>query len=389
MSPLSNAYVKREDLCRTEAFFPLRVLVCPSCLLVQLEEFESPENIFNDYAYFSSYSESWLEHCRRYVRMIISRLRLGGHSKVIEIASNDGYLLQYFVEAGVPCLGVEPAANVAAVARAKGIPTDVCFFGVEAAIVLKEQGHAADLLMGNNVLAHVPDINDFVRGLAILLKEGGVVTMEFPHLLQLIEHNQFDTIYHEHFSYLSIRAVERIFAVQGLRLFDVDRLPTHGGSVRIYACRQADQRAEQSGLAQIREAEAAAGLDRLDTYRGFENKVQRVKRDLLKFLIRAKEEGRSVAAYGAAAKGTTLLNYCGIREDLLEYVVDRSPHKQDRFVPGVRVPIYSTPRVQETKPDYLLVLPWNLREEISEQMAEIRRWNGRFVVAIPALEVFG
>ncbi len=272
MSPLSNAYAKREDLGRTEAFFPLHVFVCPSRFLVQLEEFESPEKIFNDYAYFSSYSASWLEHCRRYARMIVSRLRLDGESKVIEIASNDGYLLQYFAEAGVPCLGIEPAANVAAAARAKGIPTEVCFFGAETAAKLKTQGHSADLLLGNNVLAHVPDINDFVCGLTILLKQGGVVTMEFPHLLELMAHNQFDTIYHEHFSYLSILSVERVFAAQGLRLFDVERLPTHGGSVRIYACRAADPRPELPGLSQIRDAEAAAGLDFLETYAGFEKK---------------------------------------------------------------------------------------------------------------------
>ena len=389
MSPLSNAYVKPENLRSMEAFFPLRVFVCSSCLLVQLEEFESPDNIFSDdYAYFSSYSESWLDHCRRYVRMITARLGLGKDSKVVEVASNDGYLLQFFVEAGVPALGVEPAANVAVAARAKGIPTEVCFFGAESAENLKRQGHAADLLLGNNVLAHVPDINDFVRGLTNLLKDGGVVTMEFPHLLEIIARNEFDTIYHEHFSYLSIFAVERIFLEHGLRLFDVQRLPTHGGSVRIYACHAGAPHAEQPGLIEIRDAEARAGLGQLETYTGFEKKVQRVKRDLLKFLIDAKEKGRSVAAYGAAAKGSTLLNYCGIREDLLDYVVDRNPHKQGRFVPGVHVPIHAPQRILETRPDYLLILPWNLREEIQQQMAEIRQWNGRFVVAIPELEIF-
>jgi hypothetical protein len=388
MSPLSNAYVKPEGLSGMEPFFPLHVFVCGSCFLVQLEEFESPAAIFRDYAYFSSYSESWLEHCRRYVSMIVARLGLDQRSHVVEIGSNDGYLLRYFVEAKIPCLGVEPAANVAAVARRHGIPTEVCFFGAETSQRLKARGHAADLLLGNNVLAHVPDINDFVRGLAILLKDEGVVTMEFPHLLQLLQHTQFDTIYHEHFSYLSILAVERVFHSQGLRLFDVERLPTHGGSARIYACHESDQRPEEAGLVEIRRDEAAAGLDRLATYTGFEQKVQKVKRDLLSFLIEAKNQGKRVAGYGAAAKGTTLLNYCGIREDLLDYVADRSPHKQGRYIPGVHIPIFPPQRVFETRPDYLLMLPWNLRQEIGQQMSGIRKWGARFVVAIPRLEVF-
>lgn len=388
MSPLSNAYLRAEDLQGMEPYFPLHVYVCGSCFLVQLEEFESPAAIFNDYAYFSSYSDSWLEHCRRYVRMIVARLGLDQQSKVVEVASNDGYLLQYFLEAKIPCLGVEPAANVAEVARRKGVPTEVCFFGAETAQRLKQQGHAADLLLGNNVLAHVPDINDFARGLAVLLKEHGVVTMEFPHVLELMRHTQFDTIYHEHFSYLSIFAVEQVFTAAGLRLFDVERLPTHGGSVRIYACRQSDQRPEQQGLSDVRRDEREAGLDRLAAYAGFEQKVQKVKRDLLSLLIEAKNQGKRVAGYGAAAKGTTLLNYCGIRQDLLDYVVDRSPHKQGRYVPGVHVPIDGPQRVMETRPDYLLILPWNLREEIAQQMSAIRDWGGKFVVAVPRLEVF-
>lgn len=388
MSPLSNAYLKPEQLGYMEPFFPLRVYVCESCFLVQLEEFETPDAIFQDYAYFSSYSESWLEHCRRYVEMIVARLGLDRRSKVVEIASNDGYLLQYFVAAKIPCLGVEPAANVAEVARRNGVPTEVCFFGAETAQRLKDEGHAADLLLGNNVLAHVPDINDFVRGLAVLLKDGGVVTTEFPHLLQLVEQTQFDTIYHEHFSYLSVLAVERVFQAQGLRLFDVERLPTHGGSVRIYACRQSDPRREQAGLMEVRREEAAAGLDQLATYAGFEQRVQKVKRDLVSFLIEAKDQGHPVVGYGAAAKGTTLLNYCGIRQDLLDYVVDRSPHKQGRYVPGVHVPICDPQRIFQTRPDYVLILPWNLREEIGRQMSGIRQWGARFVAAIPRLEVF-
>jgi SAM-dependent methyltransferase len=388
MSPLSNAYVQPEHLRGMEPFFPLHVYVCGSCFLVPGGEFETPEAIFSDYAYFSSYSDSWLEHCRRYVQMIIARLGLAQRSKVVEIASNDGYLLQYFVVAKIPCLGIEPAANVAEVARRNGIPTEVCFFGSETAQRLKHEGHAADLLLGNNVLAHVPDINDFVRGLAILLKDDGVVTMEFPHLLQLMQHTQFDTIYHEHFSYLSILAVEHVFQAQGLRLFDIEQLPTHGGSVRIYACHQSDPRPEEAGLIEIRREEAAAGLDRLATYAGFEQKTQKVKRDLLSFLIEARNQGQRVVGYGAAAKGTTLLNYCGIRQDLLDYVVDRSPHKQGRYIPGVHVPICDPQRVFETRPDYVVILPWNLREEIGRQMSGIREWGARFVVAVPQLEVF-
>lgn len=388
MSPLSNAFLDASALVKMEPFYPLHAYVCAQCLLVQLEEFESPEHIFGDYAYFSSYSDSWLEHARNYVEQIMRRLDLGASNHVIEIASNDGYLLQYFKAQGVPVLGIEPAANVAAVATAKGIPTDIAFFGVATAQRLAAAGRQADLLLGNNVLAHVPGLNDFVAGLKILLKPAGVITLEFPHLLRLIEKNQFDTIYHEHFSYFSFLTVERIFAHHGLVLFDVEQLSTHGGSLRIYA-RHAEDASKPVGTAidRLRAEETKAKLHLLATYADFAAQVRKTKRALLEFLIKAKGEGKTIVAYGAPAKGNTLLNYCGIRTDFIDYTVDRSPHKQGRYLPGIHIPVYAPERIAETKPDYVLILPWNISDEIRTQMDHIRSWGGKFVVPIPRVEV--
>ncbi|MGV1099885.1 methyltransferase domain-containing protein [Thiovibrio sp. JS02] len=389
MSPLSNAYVKGEDLRKREIFYPLHAYVCERCFLVQLEEFESPEQIFSEYAYFSSYSQSWLEHARVYVEEMSKRFGYDNRHQVVEIASNDGYLLQFFQKKGIPVLGVEPAANVAKVAQENGISTVVSFFGVETAKKLVGEGTRADLLLGNNVLAHVPDINDFVAGMKILLRQRGVITMEFPHLLQLMRQNQFDTIYHEHFSYLSLSTVMRIFAHHGLRVFDAEELSTHGGSLRIYAKHaENDMFQESARLHQLLAAEENGGLGRLETYKEFEGKVHKAKRELLQFLVAAKDAGKSVVAYGAAAKGNTLLNYCGIRGDFIDYVVDRSPHKQGMFLPGTHIPIHDPDKIAETKPDYVLILPWNLKDEIERQMRLIREWGGRFVVPIPTVQVF-
>ena len=372
-----------------EPFYPLHAYVCEKCFLVQLEEFEPPERIFtDDYAYFSSYSDSWLAHAKAYTEAMVARFGLGPSSFVVEIASNDGYLLQYFVAQGVPVLGIEPAANVAAAAEKKGVPTLVKFFGTKTAAELSTAGRKADLIAGNNVLAHVPDLNDFVRGMSLLLKPDGVVTMEFPHLLRLMQENQFDTIYHEHFSYFSFVVAERVFAAHGLTLFDVEEIPTHGGSLRIYARHAANAALPVSPkVAELRGREQAAGLERAETYRSFAEQVKATKRGLLKFLIAAKESGKRVVGYGAPAKGNTLLNYCGVRSDLVEYTVDRSPHKQGRFLPGVHIPIYAPERIMETRPDYVLILPWNLKDEIVAQMAGIRAWGGRFVVPIPEVKV--
>ena len=386
MSPLSNSYIAADELQATEPFYPLHAYVCSECCLVQLEEFESPQEIFNDYAYFSSFSDSWLEHSKNYTLLMQSRLGLDSSSQVVEIGSNDGYLLQYFVDAGIPVLGVEPAANVAAVAMDKGIPTIVKFFGTETAKEMADAGQQADLLLGNNVLAHVPDINDFVAGMAIVLKPDGVITMEFPHLLQLMQNNQFDTIYHEHFSYLSLLSVEQIFARHGLQVFDVDELPTHGGSLRIYA-RLAGNEPVCDNIIALRKTEADTGLSNLDTYAAFGEKVQETKRKLLEFLIAAKRDGKRVAAYGAPAKGNTLLNYCGVRQDLIDFTVDRSPAKQDRFLPGTHIPVYAPEKLSDAKPDYVLILPWNIKDEIMDKMRHIRDWGGRFVVPIPKVEV--
>jgi 2-polyprenyl-3-methyl-5-hydroxy-6-metoxy-1,4-benzoquinol methylase len=389
-SPISNDFLTIEQVDKAEKFYPLHTYVCDRCFLVQLPEVESREHIFGDgdYAYFSSYSESWLAHCQRYTNLTIERFGFDRSSQVIEIASNDGYLLQYFQQQNIPVLGIEPASNVAAVAEAKGIPTLTKFFGVHTATELVKLNKQANLLLGNNVLAHVPDLNDFVSGLKLLLKPSGIITIEFPHLLQLITQNQFDTIYHEHFSYFSFLTVERVFAAHGLTLFDVEELPTHGGSLRIYGKHAENtQQPVTDRVTALKAKEIIANLDKIDTYLDFTKRVESVKRQLLAFLIQAKTEGKSVVGYGAPAKGNTLLNYCGIRTDFIDYTVDRSPHKQGLFLPGTHIPIESPDRITETKPDYVLILPWNLRSEIIEQMAHIRDWGGKFVVPIPQLEV--
>ena len=390
MSPLSNAYLKAEQLHQMERFYPLHAWVCGSCFLVQLEQFETPENIFSDYAYFSSYSDSWLEHVASYTEAMVERFGLNAGSHVVEIASNDGYLLQYFVKRGIPVLGIEPAANVARVAEDKGVPTLIKFFGTETATALAASGKQADLLLGNNVLAHVPDLNDFVSGMAKLLKPQGVITMEFPHLLRLMAQNQFDTIYHEHFSYFSFLTVEKVFAAHGITLFDVEQISTHGGSLRIFGRHSADgSKPVSPRVAALRQEELKAGLDNAKTYAAFAEQIKAIKRALLRFLIDAKEQGKTVVGYGAPAKGNTLLNYCGVRTDLIDYTVDRSPHKHGSYLPGVHIPIYHPDRIAETRPDYVLILPWNLKEEIMLQMAHIRSWGGKFVVPIPKVEVLG
>ena len=387
MQPPSNSYLRPADLKRREAFFPLHAYVCASCLLVQLESFRSPAEIFSDYAYFSSYSASWLRHAEAYCATMIKRFGFGPKCRVVEVASNDGYLLQYFAGYGIPVLGVEPAANVAQAARARAVPTHVGFFGEATARKLVADGYAADLLVGNNVLAHVPDLNDFVAGLRVALKPDGILTMEFPHLLRLIEGNQFDTIYHEHFSYYSFMTAERIFAAHGIVLFDVEELSTHGGSLRIYGCRAESGRPPLDRVAALKEREKAAGLHTLAAYDGFGRRAEAVREALLAFLREAKKDGKSVAAYGAAAKGNTLLNYCGIGADAIAYVADDSPHKQGRCLPGSHIPIVAPSRIAETRPDYLLILPWNLTSEIIGANAHIRSWGGRFVIPIPTLAV--
>jgi SAM-dependent methyltransferase len=388
-SPLANDYLRPEDLARPERFYPLRAWLCEACLLVQLEAVETPERIFGDYAYFSSYSDSWLAHAERYAGRMVERFRLSAASRVVEVASNDGYLLQYFLARGVPVLGVEPADNVARAALARGIPTRVEFFGERAARALVAEGIRADLLVGNNVLAHVPALNDFVAGLRVLLHPRGVLTMEFPHLVRLVEEGQFDTIYHEHFSYFSLLAATRIFAHHGLTVFDVEELPTHGGSLRIYARHAEDPgRPVQRRVMELLARETAAGYARPERYVSFAERVHEVKRAFLEFLIHAKRDQRSIAGYGAPAKGNTFLNYCGVRTDFIDYTVDRSPAKQGRHLPGTRIPILHPDHVKATRPDYLLILPWNLRDEIASQMVHIREWGGRFVVAIPEVRVF-
>lgn len=388
--PLSNAYLSESQLNNgREPFYPLHAFVCRKCLLVQLEAVQSPDHIFNnDYAYFSSYSDAWLKHARNYVEAMTSRFKLDPSHQVIEIASNDGYLLQYFNEKNIPVLGVEPAANVAEAAEKKGVPTLVKFFGRKTAGELKAEKRQADLLLGNNVLAHVPDINDFVAGLPVALKPTGVVTMEFPHLLNLIRHNQFDTIYHEHFSYLSFLVLEKILNKHGLAVFDVEEIPTHGGSLRVYACHaEKPPYPTEKRVALMKTKEKEAGLYDLKTYTSFQEKVTPVKKDLVQFLKKAKKEGKQVAGYGAPAKGNTLLHYCGVKPDLLPYTVDRSPHKQGRYLPGTHIPIYAPEKIQETKPAYVLILPWNIRGEIMEKMSFVRDWGGKFVVPIPTLKL--
>lgn len=388
-SPLAQSFLSQDQLNQMEPFYPLHVYVCGKCYLVQLQEFVAPENIFSDYLYFASYSDSWLAHAKAYTDLMVDRFAINENSLVVEIASNDGYLLQYFVEKKVPVLGVEPAANVAAVAVKKGIPSLVKFFNSDTSRELVAKGRQADLLLGNNVLAHVPDVNNFVAGMKILLKPMGVITMEFPHLMRLMEENQFDTIYHEHFSYFSFLAVEKIFAAHGLTLFDVQELPTHGGSLRIFA-RHAEDSSKPVGprVTDLRSREQAAGFDQLETYSRFAEQVKETKRKLLDFLIHEKQSGKKIAAYGAAAKGNTLLNYCGVRTDFLDYVVDRSPYKQGKLLPGVRIPIYPPEQIRETRPDYLLILPWNLKDEVIKTNAYIREWGGQFVVPIPEVAIY-
>jgi hypothetical protein len=388
MSPLANSYLAPSQLKQMEPFYPLHVYICDHCLLVQLEECESPELIFSEYAYFSSYSDSWLDHARQYTGMATERFGLHRRSQVVELASNDGYLLQYFAMRGIPVLGVEPARNVAEAAIKKGIPTIVQFFGEATARQLVAQGTRADLLIGNNVLAHVPQLNDFVKGMKIILHPQGAITLEFPHVMRLMEDNQFDTIYHEHFSYFSFTTVRRIFAVHGFTLFDVEELPTHGGSLRIYACHAEDSsRSISERVADLLAREEAAGFTCLAHYLSFAEQVKETKRRVLDFLIQAKRQGKTIVGYGAPAKGNTLLNYCGIRSDFLDYTVDRSPHKQGHFLPGTHIPICHPERIRETKPDYVFILPWNLKEEITHQLAYVRDWGGQFVIPIPTVRV--
>jgi SAM-dependent methyltransferase len=387
MSPLCESYISTENANQMEPFYPLHVYVCENCLLAQLEQFVSAEEIFSEYAYFSSYSDSWLEHAKRYTGMIVERLNLGRGSMVMELASNDGYLLQNFVERGIRAIGIEPAANIAAVAEKKGVPTVVKFFGRETARELAAEYGQADLLIGNNVLAQVPDLNDFVAGMKIALKPGGAITMEFPHLMRLMNENQFDTVYHEHFSYFSFIAVEKIFTHHGLSVFDVEELPTHGGSLRIYGRHDGAGPVGERVVA-MRKTERDAGLDRIDTYRNFGEQVKETKRKLLEFLIDAKRAGKSIVGYGAPGKGNTLLNYCGIRTDFIDYTVDRNPYKQGKLLPGTHIPILHPDRIRETRPDYVLILPWNFKDEIMAQMANIREWGGQFVVPIPEVRVY-
>jgi len=388
MSPLCQTHITEEQRNLMEPFFPLHALVCERCFLVQLEEFVAPADIFGEYAYFSSYTDSWVAHARRYCELMERRFALGARSRVVEIASNDGYLLQHFKSRGIPVLGIEPAANVAKVAIDKGIPSEVKFFGRETAKDVAARHGKADLLLGNNVLAHVPDLNDFVAGMKILLAAQGVITMEFPHLYQLMKFNQFDTIYHEHFSYFSFYTVEQVFKAHGLTLFDVEELPTHGGSLRIYG-RHSDDAAKpvSPNVADLRARELREGFDTLEKYRFFGEQVKETKRKLLAFLIGAKAAGKKIVGYGAPGKGNTLLNYCGIRTDFLEFTTDRNPYKQGKYTPGTHIPIHAPERIREARPDYLLILPWNLTDEVVAQCDYVRSWGGKFVVPIPEVRV--
>ena len=388
MSPLCETYPSADDFERGEVYYPLHVYVCQRCLLVQLGEYETPENIFTDYPYFSSYSDSWLQHAENYCNNMMTELGLGGQSLVVEVASNDGYLLQYFVRRQVPVLGIEPAANVAKVAVEKGVPTLVEFFGTQLAKRLAGEGRRADLVVANNVLAQVPDLNDFVEGLWLLLKPDGLLTLEFPHLLRLIERNEFDTIYHEHFSYFSMLTTVRILAAHGLKVFQVEELPTHGGSLRVYACRAESQKFDiKPSVADLIAHETRAGLASSEGYQQFARKVKETKLALVDFLITAARRGKSVAGYGAPGKSATLLHYCGIGKDLIQFTVDRSPYKQGRFLPGSHIPVFHPDRIREAKPDYIIILPWNLKNEIMGQMGFIREWGGRFVIPIPKLMI--
>jgi len=388
MSPLCQTHITAEQLNQMEPFYPLHAYVCEKCFLVQLEEFVAPGDIFTEYAYFSSYSDSWVAHAKRYCEAVQQRFSLGSTSLAVEIASNDGYLLQHFLAMGIRTLGVEPAANIAEAARTKGIPTVNRFFGRDSAAELRAEHGPANLLLGNNVLAHVPDLSDFVSGMKVMLADDGVITMEFPHLQQLMDQNQFDTIYHEHFSYFSFTTVERVFAAHGLVLFDVEELPTHGGSLRIYG-RHAEDASKPVGarVEALRQREATAGFTTLAKYAEFSEQVRETKRRILEFLIEAKRAGKSIAGYGAPGKGNTLLNYCGIRTDFLDFTVDRNPYKQGKFTPGTRIPILSPDAIKERRPDYIFVLPWNLIDEIATQCEYIREWGGRLVVPIPTVRV--
>ncbi len=389
MQPLCQDHVKPEELNQMEPHYPLQAYVCDKCFLVQLSEFVSPSKIFNDYAYFSSYSNSWLEHAKSYAQLMINNFGINKNSLVAEIASNDGYLLQWFQKQDIPVLGIEPASNVADFAiKEKNIRTEIKFFGVETAKYLKEKYGPADLLLGNNVLAHVPDINDFVKGMKIFLKPGGLLTMEFPHLQRLIEKNEFDTIYHEHFSYLSFTTVNEIFEHFGLKIWDVEELSTHGGSLRIYAKHtEDDSRPVTQRAFDLLKRELEMGFRDLAYYKNFSEKVKDTKRKILNFLINAKKEGKKIAGYGAPGKGNTLLNYCGIKTDFIDYTVDRNPHKQNNYLPGSLIPIYSPDKIKETHPDYVFILPWNLKDEIYKQHNYIKEWGGKFVVPIPEIKV--
>jgi SAM-dependent methyltransferase len=388
MSPLANSFVPPARAAAEDPVYPLHARVCNQCLLVQVESVVPAEDIFSsEYAYFSSFSISWLAHCERYAAKVIARFGLGANSHVVEVASNDGYLLQNFVKAGIPALGVEPAANVAAVARAKGVPTEVAFFGSETALRLAKEGRSADLLAAKNVLAHVPDINDFVAGVRAILKPEGVFTVEFPHLLNLLQQVQFDTIYHEHYTYLSLLALEKILDRHGLRIFDVEEVPTHGGSLRVFVCCREASHALQPAVAAVRRKEVAARMDRPEGYQGFQARCEKVRADLLAFLSRAQTEGKSVAGYGAAAKGNTLLNFCGVGTDQIALVADLNPVKQNMLLPGSHIPVTAPAAIDAMKADYILILPWNIRDEVIEQMTPARDWGAKFVTAIPEMRV--
>ncbi|MCF7816565.1 MAG: class I SAM-dependent methyltransferase [Kiritimatiellales bacterium] len=388
MSPLCESFLSEDQLNDMEPFYPLHVKVCQHCLLVQLDQNISPEHIFTEYAYFSSYSDSWLRHAADYTDRMVDQLGLGAGSFVVELGSNDGYLLRNFVAKGIPCLGVDPAQNIAKEAGKAGIPTLVRFFGEESAKQMVADRQQADLIIGNNVLAQVPDLNDFVKGIKLLLKPDGVATIEFPHLVSLMEQNQYDTIYHEHYCYFSYLSAERIFSGHGLKVFDADELPTHGGSLRIHACHAADvSRPVSERAVRLRAREMEQGYAKMETYSQFGRKVEESKRALLSFLIQAKREGKTIAGYGAPGKGNTLLNYCGIRKDFIDFTVDRNPHKHGKVLPGTHIPIYPVGKIDEMHPDYLMILAWNIKEEVIEQMGRIREWGGKFVVPIPTAHV--
>jgi len=388
-TPLANSFLNENNVNKDETIYPLRAFVCEKCFLVQLEEYEKPQNIFSDYAYFSSYSETWLDHAKDYVKMMLKRFKINQKSQVVEIASNDGYLLQYFKKKGSHILGIEPATNVAKVAKKKGIPTLVEFFGTATAKRLVEKGMQADLIVGNNVLAHVPNLNDFVKGLQILLKPNGIITMEFPHLLKLIQYNQFDTIYHEHFSYFSLLTVQKIFSFHGMTIFDVEELTTHGGSLRIFAKHEENATHPiDKKVKTIIKNEEEFGLGSISTYESFSDRAKNVKKNLLDFITTKKKEGKMIVCYGAPAKGNTLLNYCGINSAYINYTVDRSPHKQGLYLPGTHIPIKNPEKIRETKPDFILILPWNLKEEIMSQLDYVHSWNCKFVVPIPEVMIY-